>query len=86
MVKMCRRMACAAHGRNEHQLFKEVVGAWQVLTEYNDSQLPLVLDMLERFEANLTAAVVSNDPIFLQKVCLGFPSSLSPLSPQKIDI
>lgn len=29
-------------------------------------QLPLVLDALERMHAHLTAAVVSNDPIFIQ--------------------
>lgn len=41
----------------------------QVLTEYSDEQLPLVLEALERLEAHLTAAVVSNDPVFTQKVC-----------------
>lgn len=41
----------------------------QVLTEYADEQLPLVLEALERLEAHLTAAVVSNDPVFTQKVC-----------------
>ena len=40
----------------------------QVLTEYSDEQLPLVLDALEKLEAHLTAAVVSNDPVFTQKV------------------
>lgn len=40
----------------------------QVLTEYSDEQLPLVLEALEKLEAHLTAAVVSNDPVFTQKV------------------
>lgn len=41
----------------------------QVLTEYKDSELPRVLEALERLEAHLTAAVVSNDPLFTQKAC-----------------
>ena len=40
----------------------------QVLTEYDDSELPLVLEATERLEAHLTAAVVSNDILFLNKV------------------
>ncbi len=62
--------------------FGRQMGAWQhfscagmcmqVLTEYSDEQLPLVLEALERLEAHLTAAVVSNDPVFTQKVC--FPT------------
>lgn len=39
---------------------------FQVVTEYKQNQLPLVLDALERMHAHLTAAVVSNDPLFLQ--------------------
>ena len=39
----------------------------QVLTEYSDEQLPLVLEATEKLQAHLTAAVVSNDPIFTQK-------------------
>lgn len=38
----------------------------QIVTEYKKDQLPLVLDALERMHAHLTAAVVSNDPIFIQ--------------------
>ncbi|KAG5541517.1 hypothetical protein RHGRI_021372 [Rhododendron griersonianum] len=37
-----------------------------VVTEYKDNQLPTVLDALERMRAHLTAAVVSNDQLFLQ--------------------
>jgi hypothetical protein len=37
-----------------------------VVTEYSDDQLELVLEALERMNAHLTAAVVSNDPLFLQ--------------------
>lgn len=38
----------------------------KVVTEYKDDQLPKILDALERMHAHLTAAVVSNDPLFLQ--------------------
>lgn len=41
-------------------------GVVQILTEYSSAQLPLVLEALERMHAHLTAAVVSNDALFLQ--------------------
>ncbi len=40
----------------------------QVITEYSDEQLPMVLEATEKLEAHLTAAVVSNDAQFTQKV------------------
>lgn len=40
----------------------------QVVTEYKESELDLVLGALERMTQNLTAAVVSNDTLFQQKV------------------
>jgi len=40
----------------------------QVLTSYSDSQLGDVLKCLEKMDAHLTAAVVSNDPVFLNAV------------------
>ncbi|KAI8528934.1 hypothetical protein RHMOL_Rhmol12G0186400 [Rhododendron molle] len=45
---------------------KEIFGPFQIVTEYKDRQLPMVLDALEKMHAHLTAAVVSNDPLFLQ--------------------
>lgn len=54
--------------KNYKLVTKEIFGPFQVVTEYKDNQLPLVLDALERMHANLTAAVVSNDPLFLQEV------------------
>lgn len=39
---------------------------FQIITDYKSSQLSIVLDVLERMHAHLTAAVVSNDPLFLQ--------------------
>jgi len=47
---------------------KEIFGPFQVVTEYSDDQLELVLEACERMNAHLTAAVVSNDPLFLQDV------------------
>nr|GLL22240.1 probable aldehyde dehydrogenase [Ipomoea trifida] len=46
----------------------EIFGPFQIVTEYKDNQLPMVLNALERMDANLTAAVVSNDQLFLQEV------------------
>ncbi len=43
-------------------------GVLQVVTEYTDAQLPLVLEALERMSHHLTAAVVSNDVGFVQHV------------------
>ncbi|KAJ8563230.1 hypothetical protein K7X08_031682 [Anisodus acutangulus] len=51
-----------------HLVTKEIFGPFQVVTQYKDNQLPLVLDALEKMNAHLTAAVVSNDILFLQKV------------------
>eukprot|EP00124_Ichthyophonus_hoferi_P004688 Ihof_evm2s549 gene=Ihof_evmTU2s549 len=46
----------------------EIFGPFQVVMQYNDDELDLVLDMCERMEAHLTAAIVSNCPIFQQKI------------------
>ncbi len=40
----------------------------QVITEYDDSQVDAVLQVTEKTEAHLTAAIVSNDVQFLQKM------------------
>ncbi|CAM8972723.1 hypothetical protein QQ045_030421 [Rhodiola kirilowii] len=47
---------------------KEIFGPFQIVTDYKQNQLPMVLDALERMHAHLTAAVVSNDQMFLQEV------------------
>jgi 1-pyrroline-5-carboxylate dehydrogenase len=47
---------------------REIFGPFQVVTEYSDDELELVLEACERMNAHLTAAVVSNDPLFLQEV------------------
>lgn len=46
----------------------ELFGPFQVITSYKNEELDLVLDLLEKMDHHLTAAVVSNDPIFLHKV------------------
>lgn len=46
----------------------EIFGPFQVVTQYNDSTLDLVLEACERMEAHLTAAVVSNDVAFRNHV------------------
>ncbi|XP_009598232.1 delta-1-pyrroline-5-carboxylate dehydrogenase 12A1, mitochondrial [Nicotiana tomentosiformis] len=51
-----------------HLVTKEIFGPFQVVTEYKDNQLLLVLNALEKMHAHLTAAVVSNDILFLQEV------------------
>ena len=49
----------------------------QVITEYSDEQLHMVLEATEKLEAHLTAAVVSNDAQFTQKVqCLATPAHM----------
>ncbi|KAE8124070.1 hypothetical protein FH972_018980 [Carpinus fangiana] len=53
---------------NYELVTREIFGPFQIITDYKKDQLPLVLDALERMHAHLTAAVVSNDPLFLQEV------------------
>nr|POE82818.1 putative aldehyde dehydrogenase [Quercus suber] len=54
---------------NNYELVtREIFGPFQIITDYKKEQLPMVLDALERMHAHLTAAVVSNDPLFLQEV------------------
>jgi 1-pyrroline-5-carboxylate dehydrogenase len=43
----------------------EVFGPVQVVTEWADGEVHLVQDALERMTHNLTAGIVSNDPIFM---------------------
>jgi len=42
----------------------EIFAPFQVVTYYNDETLPMVLQALEKMSHHLTAAVVSNDPVF----------------------
>ncbi|CAI8610021.1 unnamed protein product [Vicia faba] len=54
--------------KNYELVTKEIFGPFQVVTDYKNHQLPIVLEALEKMHAHLTAAVVSNDPLFLQEV------------------
>ncbi|KAG6635400.1 hypothetical protein CIPAW_11G039500 [Carya illinoinensis] len=55
--------------KNTYELVtREIFGPFQIVTDYKRDQLPMVLDAVERMHAHLTAAVVSNDPLFLQEV------------------
>ena len=40
----------------------------QVVTEYNDAELEQILELTERMQHHLTAAIVSNDMHFVNKV------------------
>ena len=46
----------------------EIFGGFQIIVDYTDNQVDLVLEALERVHAHLTAAVVSNDVHFQNKV------------------
>ncbi|KAF1887310.1 hypothetical protein Lal_00040911 [Lupinus albus] len=43
--------------KNYELVTKEIFGPFQIITDYKSSQLPIVLDALERMHAHLTAAV-----------------------------
>lgn len=46
----------------------ELFGPFQIVVEYKDSDQEQLLGILERMSHHLTAAVVSNDPIFTEKI------------------
>ena len=46
----------------------EIFGPFQIVTSYNDDTLALVLEACERMQNHLTAAVVSDDPVFVNTV------------------
>ncbi len=59
------------HFRSERKfklLTTELFGPFQIVTQYKDDQIDDLLDILERMSHHLTAAVVSNDPIFTEKI------------------
>lgn len=47
---------------------KEVFGPFQIIIDYGDDELGLVLALMERLQHHLTAAVVSEDQVFQDKV------------------
>ena len=46
----------------------ELFGPFQILTSYGDNDHYTLLSILEKMENHLTAAVVSNDILFLDKI------------------
>jgi 1-pyrroline-5-carboxylate dehydrogenase len=46
----------------------EIFGPFQIVTIWQDEDLPLLLDICERMTQHLTAAIVSNDINFIQKI------------------
>lgn len=58
----------ALEGDHFDLITTEIFGPFQVVVSYADSELPTVLDILERMSHHLTAGVVSNDALFLKKV------------------
>ena len=53
-------------GKHFNNITKEVFGPFQVIIVYEDSDLPIVKEILEQISQNLTAAIVSNDAFFQQ--------------------
>ncbi len=60
----------AAAGDYFELVTTELFGPFQVVITWNDNELPVVLDILERMSHHLTAAVVSKDVLF-QNAVLG---------------
>ncbi len=50
------------------RLTQEIFGPVQLVTEYDDAEMPAVLDLFERLPLHLTAGVVTRDPRFQHKV------------------
>ena len=55
-------------GEHFKTITTELFGPFQVIVAYKDGDLPQLLQALETMSHHLTAAVVSNDPIFQQQV------------------
>jgi 1-pyrroline-5-carboxylate dehydrogenase len=53
---------------NFHIVTSELFGPFQVVTSFKEEELDDVIQALEKMENHLTAAVVSSDQIFLNKV------------------
>jgi 1-pyrroline-5-carboxylate dehydrogenase len=58
----------ALAGEHFELLTTELFGPFQVIVTYGDEDLDMVLEVLERISHHLTAAVVSADPVFQNKV------------------
>lgn len=49
-------------------LTTELFGPFTIVTEYRDNEFEKMTDVLESIPANLTAAIVSNDAMFKEKM------------------
>ena len=58
----------ALRGEHFRLATTELFGPFQVVVEYGDEDLDEVLDVMERISQHLTAAVVSADPVFQNRV------------------
>ena len=58
----------AMHGDAFDVVARELFGPFQIVVSYGDDELDTVLEMFERMQNHLTAAVVSADVLFQQKV------------------
>lgn len=58
----------ALRGDHFNLLTTELFGPFQVVATYGDDDLPAVLELLEGMSHHLTAAVVSGDPVFQNRV------------------
>jgi len=58
----------ALAGQHFDRITTELFGPFQVIVEYGDDELDTVLALLERISHHLTAAVVSNDAAFQQRL------------------
>lgn len=54
--------------KNYEVVTKELFGPFQIITSFKDEEIDEVLEILEKMENHLTAAVVSNNPIFVNHV------------------
>lgn len=61
-------LAAASDIKHYDVVTTEIFGPIQVVVEYSDCELDQVLDFCERMDANLTAGIVSNNQVFVQKV------------------
>jgi len=54
--------------KNYNLVTTEVFGPFQIITSWGDNDLETLLECLEKMDHHLTAAVVSNDILFLQTI------------------
>ncbi|MDH3588610.1 MAG: aldehyde dehydrogenase family protein [Gammaproteobacteria bacterium] len=58
----------AVCGKDFELLTTELFGPFQIISTYGDDDIPVLLGLLERMSHHLTAAVVSADPVFQNRI------------------